>query len=192
MRALELPQGGLAADICAGTGAFVPMLRSSVGKSGRVLALDFAPGMLALGEEKFGADAEWIEADAQNLPLESDIADGVTIGWGIRNIVNPVKGLQEAFRILKVGGRIAILETAPSDIPLLGPLSDRILRVATPWVGRRMGHGDAYAYLNQSTRTFMSPEEIIAKMKDIGFSNLRMKRLALGNIRLYTAQKEAR
>jgi demethylmenaquinone methyltransferase/2-methoxy-6-polyprenyl-1,4-benzoquinol methylase len=190
-----LGPGDSALDVCCGTGDLALELARRVGPDGRVIGSDFSERMLELAREK-GARVngsgpaptfEW--ADALELPYEDRSFDAVTVGFGVRNLVDLDRGIAEMTRVLRPGGRIVILEiTQPTRPPLSTFFSlwfDRLV----PLLGRVAGDSEAYSYLPESVKRFPPPEGLAAKMDAAGLHSIRWTILAGGIIAIHSATR---
>lgn len=167
-------------DLCAGTGeigfGFLAKHRNA-----RAILLDFCPEMLAVAKNKgtpFEGRYTLIEGDAQSLPLEEASVDAVTISYGIRNVKEPLRCFQEVARVLKPGGRFAILElTRPSS--LFFRISHKMyLKFCLPLLGKMAAKNiDAYRYLSKSVEEFASPAELETQLNSAGLKPV--KRISL-------------
>jgi demethylmenaquinone methyltransferase / 2-methoxy-6-polyprenyl-1,4-benzoquinol methylase len=189
----ELRPGGTALDVCCGTGDLALQLTRRVGPDGAVVGCDFSEPMLELARRKaskLGASQarfEW--ADALELPYEEGSFDAVTVGFGVRNLVDLERGLAEMVRVLRPGGRAVILEiTQPRRRPLSDFYSlwfDRIV----PLIGRLTGEDEAYTYLPSSVKRFPGPEGLAAAMERTGLREIRWILTAGGIIALHVGTK---
>jgi demethylmenaquinone methyltransferase/2-methoxy-6-polyprenyl-1,4-benzoquinol methylase len=187
-----LSPGDSALDVCCGTGDLSLELARRVGPEGRVVGSDFSERMLELARTKGGAAGagvrfEW--ADALELPYGDGEFDAVTVGFGVRNLADLDRGLREMARVLKPGGRIAILEiTQPRRPPLSTFFSiwfDRLV----PRLGTLAGDRDAYTYLPESVKRFPAPEGLAERMHGAGFERIRWTVLAGGIIAIHSGAK---
>src|SRR4029078_7981663 len=128
-----------------------------------VTGLDFSERMLERARRKSGEIA-WVQGDAENRPCENASFDAATVGFGVRNVPDLERGLAELRRVLRPGGRVAILEiTRPRGLlrPFYGLWFDGIV----PLLGKVLPGGSAYEYLPASVRRFPGPEELAALME---------------------------
>ena len=186
---LQLKPGDKALDICCGTGDFIRPLRNAVQEQGAVMGLDFCQPMLELAKNKEVAANALILGDACTLPIPSNAFDGVTVGWGIRNVPDIDRAHQEIFRILKPGGRFVSLDTAIPRNAITRALSGIFCQGIVPIVGSVFGQKEAYTYLPKSTARFWSREKLKESMEKAGFTDCGYKYLMLGNICIHWGQK---
>jgi demethylmenaquinone methyltransferase/2-methoxy-6-polyprenyl-1,4-benzoquinol methylase len=150
--------------------------------------------MLGFGLEKVRAAAEadriaLIRGDAMRLPIASRTIDAVTIAFGIRNVQQPQVACAELARVLRPGGRLAILEFGVPRVPGIKPLYLWYFTHVLPRIGRAIsGHGAAYSYLPASVGAFAPPAEFVATLHEAGFSDVRADPLTFGIVYLYTGR----
>ena len=149
--------------------------------------------MLARGLEKVRTAGQsdhivLVRGDAMRLPAADRSVDAVTMAFGIRNVQRPDVACAEVARVLRPGGRLAILEFGVPPIPGIKPLCLWYFTHVLPRVGRAIsGHGAAYSYLPASVGTFAPPSEFIETLRRAGFSEVRADPLTFGIVYLYTA-----
>ena len=144
-------------DSCCGTG---DLAVEAERRGGRVVGLDFSERMLERARRKSGT-IEWVQGDALALPFDDGEFDAVTCGFGVRNLADLEGGLREAARVLRPGGKIAVLEiTRPRG--LLRPFFRLWFDVLVPLAGKVLPGGKAYTYLPASVRRFPGPEDLAA------------------------------
>jgi len=170
-------------DACCGTGDLALACERA---GGRVVGLDFSERMLERARRK-SATVEWVRGDLLELPFEDGSFDAATVGFGVRNVADLERSLRELRRVLRLGGRLGILEiTSPR-----GPLKvfyrlwfDRIV----PLVGKLLRGGSAYTYLPASVRRFPGPEELATLLERAGFAEVSFRLLAGGIVALHEGQ----
>jgi demethylmenaquinone methyltransferase/2-methoxy-6-polyprenyl-1,4-benzoquinol methylase len=169
-------------DVCAGTFDLALELARRPGFQGTVVGSDFAFPMLARGAPKIRMDHVLPAcADALRLPFPAGSFDGAMVAFGVRNLVDLDAGLREVARVLRPGGRFAVLEfTVPAWQPFRALYLTYFKRVL-PWIGRLVSrHANAYAYLPASVLEFPAPPELAARMQDAGFGDVRWQTLTGG------------
>lgn len=168
-------------DACCGTGDFAIEAER---RGGRVVGLDFSDRMLERARRKSGT-IEWVRGDALAPPFADGEFDAVTVGFGVRNLEDLERGLRELGRVLRPGGRIAVLEiTRPSG--LLRPFFRVWLDVLIPLAGRVLAGGKAYTYLPASVRRFPGPDDLSGLLERAGFRDVRFRLLGGGSVALHT------
>jgi demethylmenaquinone methyltransferase/2-methoxy-6-polyprenyl-1,4-benzoquinol methylase len=168
-------------DACCGTG---DLALEAERRGGRVVGLDFSERMLERARQK-SATVEWVQGDALALPFEDGAFDAATVGFGVRNLVDLDRGLRELVRVLRDGGRVAVLEiTQPSGV--LGPFFRVWLDVLVPLAGKVLPGGKAYTYLPASVRRFPGPEDLSAAFERAGFRDVAYRLLGGGIVALHT------
>ncbi len=194
VEALDLPAGGRVLDLCTGTADLaVAAVRGAPGAS--VVGVDFAATMLRLGLAKvrelgLTRAVRLVRGDATRIPLVAGSCDAATIGFGIRNVAEPELALKELARVLRPGGRLAILEFGQPRIPGLRTLYSWYFRYLLPAIGRLISkHQNAYTYLPASVGTFPPPSEFSETIASHGFSNVRAVSLSMGIVYLYVADR---
>lgn len=169
--AADVQPGQAVLDVACGTGDVAGLLAAS-NVAGRIVGLDFCPEMIAIAQRKFaGATIEWVVGDATALPLADASFDVVTIAFGLRNIPDMPKALAEFRRVLRPGGRLAVLEFHPPKkwamAGLLGLYLWKIMPRTAGWIARdRTG---AYRYLCTSIHGFLTAEQMSQEISKAGF-----------------------
>lgn len=190
--ALALPDNARVLDVCTGT-ADLAIATVTRARGASVLGIDFAGKMLRLGLAKIRSASlddriRLVCGDAAQIPVADRSCDAATIAFGIRNVAAPERALAEIARVLKPGGRLAILEFGQPRIPGIRSLYSWYFRYALPLVGRLISrHESAYSYLPASVGTFPPPSEFARTLTDTGFSHVRTVPLTLGIVYLFIA-----
>lgn len=190
---LHLAGGETLADVCSGTGDVLLAALRARKRPSRVVGFDVAGAMLErarpkLRQEAPGCAAFVVRADATRLPLASSSVDAATVAFGIRNVNDVPAALGELYRILRPGGRVAILEFGQPSAPGLRQLYTWYFRLVLPRVGRAISrHESAYSYLPASVGGFPSGAEFATLLGRAGFAGVRSDPLALGIVYLYSA-----
>jgi demethylmenaquinone methyltransferase/2-methoxy-6-polyprenyl-1,4-benzoquinol methylase len=167
-------------DACCGTGDLaVAALRAG----GRVTGVDFSERMLERARRK-SAEVEWVQGDALALPFEDGSFDAATVGFGVRNLESLERGLAELRRVLRTGGRVAILEITRPRGPLT-PFYRLWFDGLVPLLGKAVPGGSAYTYLPASVRRFPGPEELAELLRASGFDDVRWRTFAGGIVALH-------
>jgi demethylmenaquinone methyltransferase/2-methoxy-6-polyprenyl-1,4-benzoquinol methylase len=194
IRELSLGAADVLVDVCTGTADVALAALASPTPPARAVGLDFSREMLRRGLEKSRrASAGRIvlaQADATRLPLPDQSADAATIAFGIRNVQQPDAACRELARILRPGGRVAILEFGLPRVSWFRRLylwyAERVLPRIGSLVSR---HRSAYAYLPESVGRFPPPETFGSTLQAAGFPHVTIVPLTLGIVYLYVARK---
>jgi demethylmenaquinone methyltransferase / 2-methoxy-6-polyprenyl-1,4-benzoquinol methylase len=191
---LALPPGARLLDLCTGTGDLaVAAVRGR--RDVNVVGVDFAGEMLRRAAAKveglgLARRIRLVRADGMRIPLADGSCDAATVGFGIRNVAEPASALAEMARVLKPGGRLAILEFGQPRIPGIRTLYAWYFRYVLPRVGRTVSkHESAYSYLPASVGTFPPPQEFANAVGSAGFQPVRTVPLTFGIVYLYIATR---
>ena len=181
-------------DVAGGTGdiAFRFLKRA---KTGHATVLDLTEPMLIEGRKRAEAahladSLDWVVGDAMNLPFESNTFDVYTISFGIRNVTRPQDALAEAYRVLKPGGRLMVLEFSQLPNEGLQWLYDQYSFNVIPRMGQVIANDrDSYQYLVESIRRFPDQETFLNMVRDAGFENAKYRNLSMGVACLHSGWK---
>lgn len=191
VRSLGLTGTQTVLDLCTGTADVAIALCETQHLSHRVIGVDFSAEMLKHGQKKLNTQnlltkVHLLRADGTAIPLPPGSVDAVTIAFGIRNIQNPMRALLEIRRVVRPGGRLAILEFGMPSMPGIRTLYRWYFRRVLPWFGRlASGHDSAYSYLPQSVGEFPSGLAFCQMMQEAGFIGIRAHMLQFGIVYLY-------
>jgi demethylmenaquinone methyltransferase/2-methoxy-6-polyprenyl-1,4-benzoquinol methylase len=177
--------GDAVLDACCGTG---DLAIACARAGGRVTGLDFSQRMLERARRK-APELEWVEGDLLSLPFPDDSFDAATVGFGVRNVDDLAAAISELRRVLRPGGRLAILEiTRPRGF--LAPFYRVWFDGVVPLLGKLLPGGSAYTYLPASVRRFPGPEELARLIEAAGFGSVHIRLLAGGIVALHTAEAQ--
>lgn len=195
IRSLRLTGRERLLDVCTGTAdVAIGAVRRPQGAA-RAVGVDFSGAMLSHGLDKVKAAElttriQLVRGDAMGLPIASISVDAATIAFGIRNVLRADEACKELLRVLRPGGRLAILEFGLPVVPAVRPLYLWYFRQVLPRIGAAVSrHNAAYTYLPESVGTFQFGEDFVKILASAGFSEVQAKPLAFGIVYLYTAQK---
>ncbi len=174
-------------DVAAGTGLVTVPGLEIVGPSGRVIAVDPSPGMLAELRKKVAVEV--IEAFAEDIPLPDATADFLSMGYALRHVGNLDKALSEYLRVLKPGGKVCLMEISRPRGRLLRGLLWLHISVLVPLLARLTGrHADIkklWAYYGDTIEAALDPETILQALRRAGFAEVSCS-VSLGIFREYT------
>jgi demethylmenaquinone methyltransferase/2-methoxy-6-polyprenyl-1,4-benzoquinol methylase len=198
IESLELSGREVLLDVCTGTGDVALAAARKRRGARAVVGVDFAGEMLrhALEKSRGGRGdraVTFVRGDAMRLPMRDRSVDRVTIAFGIRNVQQPAVACAELFRVLRPGGRLAILEFGLPVVPAVRPLYLWYFRHVLPRIGRAISrHEAAYSYLPESVGAFPLAGEFASILRAAGFNNVRSRPLSLGIVYLYGGEKKGR
>jgi demethylmenaquinone methyltransferase/2-methoxy-6-polyprenyl-1,4-benzoquinol methylase len=183
VRDLRLGPGSLVADLACGTGDFCRELEAQGLKP---IGFDLSYGMLANAR----TDAPLAEADILQLPVPDGSLDGITCGFALRNLVELSGFFTELARVVRPGGRIALLEVATPPNPVLRWGHGIYFGKVVPMVGGLLSDPGAYRYLPKSVAYLPEPEVMLARLADAGFVQVERTLLSTGISQLVTATRQ--
>lgn len=182
-------------DVAGGTGDIAFRIIDRMRGQGEVSVLDLTEAMLVEGRRRAqeGAHAhalDWVVGDAMALPFPDATFDAYTIAFGIRNVTRIEQALAEAFRVLKVGGRLMVLEFSRVPNTGLRSLYDLYSFNVIPRLGTALaGDRDSYQYLVESIRKFPDQETFAGMIRGEGFDLVQYRNLSMGVAALHSAWK---
>jgi demethylmenaquinone methyltransferase/2-methoxy-6-polyprenyl-1,4-benzoquinol methylase len=181
-------------DVAGGTGDISFKFLKRAG-SGHATVLDITENMLIEGRKRAETDQildglDWIVGDAMSLPFADNSFDVYTISFGIRNVTQPQEALNEAFRILRPGGRLMVLEFSQIPVPLAQKAYDLYSFNVIPTMGKLITNDrSSYQYLVESIRKFPDQETFLSMVQHAGFKNTSYRNLSLGIAALHSGWK---
>ncbi|WP_230467857.1 bifunctional demethylmenaquinone methyltransferase/2-methoxy-6-polyprenyl-1,4-benzoquinol methylase UbiE [Lujinxingia vulgaris] len=191
VKALKLPEGARFLDLATGT-ADLAIASAKRHRDLQVVGLDPSAEMLANGRVKVSkanldGRVELVLGDAQDLPFEDDSFDGVAISFGIRNVPDRRKALQEMNRVARPGGRIVILELSEPRQGLLASPARFYIHHVVPRIGGLISGSKEYRYLQESIAAFPTADAFAQLMREVGLTNVNASTLSFGAVNLFTA-----
>ena len=181
-------------DVATGTGDLLIHWKNQAKKNGvkvkKFVGVDPSVGMLKVAKEKVDF-AEFLEGKAQELPIEDESTEVISISYGIRNVVDRKEALLEFYRALKPGGVVVILEfTKQEKSGLLSKVVDIYMKKILPAIGGLVSKNyAAYKYLPDSIEQFLTTQMLIDELKEAGFKERYAKSFSMGISTLIVAQK---
>jgi len=181
-------------DVAGGTGDIAFRFLRRAG-SGHATVLDLTEPMLVEGRKRAEAEQlqtslDWVVGDAMALPFEANTFDVYTISFGIRNVTRPQDALAEAFRVLRPGGRLMVLEFSQIPNDLLQRVYDAYSFNVIPRMGQAIaGDRDSYQYLVESIRRFPDQDSFLEMVRAAGFEQARYRNLTMGIAALHSGWK---
>ena len=185
---------GKVLDVATGTGDVALEIAAQTPASVEIVGIDFTPEMIELGRVKVqqSRHAQRIQlqvAPCEDIPYEDGTFEAATISFGIRNVVDRIKGLTEMHRALKVGGRIVILEFSTPTMPVFKDLYHFYFLKVLPKIGGAFSRFSAYQYLPDSVLEFPSRDEFKGMMRQVGFKDVDHFDLTGGIATVYVGTK---
>jgi demethylmenaquinone methyltransferase/2-methoxy-6-polyprenyl-1,4-benzoquinol methylase len=182
VRSLRLPGGALIFDLACGTGDFCRELARA---GYRAVGFDFSHGMLASAK----TSAPLVEADVLSLPVLDRSADGVTCGFALRNVSSLEAFFTELGRVVRIGGRVALLDASEPDSALVRAGHGLYFNRIVPAIGGLLSDRAAYAYLPKSMAYLPPAESMVAMLRDAGFPDAARVQLSGGITQLLTGTR---
>ncbi|MEL7452268.1 MAG: bifunctional demethylmenaquinone methyltransferase/2-methoxy-6-polyprenyl-1,4-benzoquinol methylase UbiE, partial [Pseudomonadota bacterium] len=201
MARLNPQPGETLIDVAGGTGdlakAFIERadraaIRRGSNAKAKAIVCDINDAMLAAGRARRDMASlddriAWVCGDAERLPFPDRTADALTIAFGIRNVAGRMRALEAFRRVLKPGGRLAILEFSHMTAPLLQQAYDAYSFNVIPPLGAMVaGDRDSYQYLVESIRRFPDQETFLAMVRQAGFEQAKYRNLSMGIVALHS------
>lgn len=185
-------------DLCCGTGDIAFNYLKKENTPTKAILLDFCPEMLAYARNKaqhfklHRHAIEYLQADAQHIPLSDNLVPFATMAYGIRNIQDPLRSLKEVFRVLKPGGIFGVLELTQPKNKMIRIAHQFYLKRFLPILGKWVtSNPHAYRYLCESIQRFIPPEKIEYLFQEAGFKQTSRKSVTLGTATIILGRKES-
>ena len=181
-------------DVAGGTGDISFRFLDRAGH-GHATVLDLTEPMLVEGRKraeaaKMAESLDWVVGDAMALPFADNAFDVYTISFGIRNVTRPQEALNEAYRVLKPGGRLMVLEFSQIPNDLMQKVYDLYSFNIIPQMGKVIANDrDSYQYLVESIRKFPDQETFLQMVKNAGFGQAKYRNLSMGIACLHSGWK---
>jgi demethylmenaquinone methyltransferase/2-methoxy-6-polyprenyl-1,4-benzoquinol methylase len=182
-------------DVAGGTGDIAFRIVEASGRQAHATVLDINGSMLGVGAERaekkgLSDNLTFVEANAEELPFEDNSFDAYTIAFGIRNVPRIDMALSEAYRVLKRGGRLLVLEFSEVEMPLLDKFYDQWSFKAIPRFGKMItGDAEPYQYLVESIRKFPNQGDFAKMISNAGFSRVTFTNYSGGIAALHSGWK---
>jgi demethylmenaquinone methyltransferase / 2-methoxy-6-polyprenyl-1,4-benzoquinol methylase len=195
VRMLDPLPGDVILDVCGGTADLALLAARRVGTAGRIVVYDINLAMMEAGKQKMASsppvqNISFIQGDAEAISCADNAFDGVTVGFGIRNLTHMEKGFSEMFRVLKPGGTFVCLEFSRPTDRLFRALYDFYSFAIMPMAGKMLaGSSKAYTYLPESIRVFPLPDRLADILRNIGFTDVEYRRLTNGIAVIHKGRK---
>jgi len=182
VRALSLPRGSRVLDLACGTG---DLCRTLTDAHLDPVGADFSAGMLRAAR----TDAPLLRADAMQLPFADGTFDGLTCGFALRNFSALAPVLVECARVVRPGGRVALLDVAEPESPLVRRVHGAWFRHVVPFVGGLVSDRAAYRYLPASTAYLPAVPDLLALIVEAGVIDVSRRTLGFGAAQLLTGTR---
>ncbi|TVS04688.1 MAG: bifunctional demethylmenaquinone methyltransferase/2-methoxy-6-polyprenyl-1,4-benzoquinol methylase UbiE [Rhodobacteraceae bacterium] len=182
-------------DVAGGTGDIAFRFLKRAGGTARATVLDLTEPMLIEGQKRAEAanmagQLDWVVGDAMALPFEANSFDVYTISFGIRNVTRVEDALSEAFRVLRPGGRLMVLEFSQIPNDLMQQVYDLYSFNVIPQMGKVVtGDRDSYQYLVESIRRFPDQDRFAEMIRAVGFDLVKYRNLSMGIAALHSGWK---
>tara|TARA_B100001175_G_scaffold317009_1_gene332493 strand:+ start:1264 stop:1968 length:705 start_codon:yes stop_codon:yes gene_type:complete len=178
-------------DVACGTGDIGKLFLDNTNKNGEIVCVDPNQGMIDQGKQKLlnYKNIKWINSSAEKLPLENNIFDFYTIGFGLRNTKDLEKTLSEAYRVLKPGGRFFCLEFSKiqnSNLDFIYENYSKLIPIIGQFV---VGEKEPYEYLVKSIKEFINQEELTDLMEKNNFQKCSYRNFTGGVVSIHSGWK---
>jgi len=182
-------------DVAGGTGDISFKFINRAKGLAKATVFDMTESMLYEGQKRSEAanlakKLEWVCGDAMSLPFKNNMFDVYTISFGIRNVTEIRKAIAEAYRVLKIGGRITVLEFGQMPDELLQKIYNKYSFKVIPELGRLIaGDRESYQYLVESIRRFPKQDDFAELLRLEGFENVKYRNMSFGIAAIHSGWK---
>ncbi len=182
-------------DVAGGTGDITRRFLRAAGPRSKSIITDISGEMMEEGARRLADEhalghVHFVQANAESLPYKENTADFYTISFGIRNVPGIQSALNEAFRVLKPGGRFLCLEFSRVEVPILDSIYNAYSDAVIPALGRVVaGDAEPYRYLVDSIRRFPEQRRFAGMMETAGFSRVQYRNLSGGIAAMHSGIK---
>lgn len=185
--------GAVCLDVCCGSGDLARLLAQYVGPTGQVYGVDFSAAQLTIARHRTPITRylpiTWLEADALDLPFDADRFDAATMGYGLRNVTDIPRSLQELHRVLKPGATVAILDFHRPRQPQLQAFQNWYLDTIVVPTADRLGLREEYTYIHSSLDRFPRGDRQVELARQVGFAQAVHYPIANGMMGVLVATK---
>ncbi len=197
LKMTKFSSGQSALDLATGTGDLAFLLHKKGGESSLVIGCDFSRTMLAVAKHRLNRNQnvnsthiEFVESDISNLPFIDERFDVCTISYGIRNVQDPFKVIEEIHRVTKPQGRFVIVESSLPRTKFLRSLIITYFRYIVPLLAHLLStNAPAYSYYFQSVEQFQSGLPFLKILKKTGWNRVWVYQKLLGSVKVYIGLK---
>lgn len=182
-------------DLAGGTGDIAMLLHERVGDTGEVIIGDINAAMLSVGRDRLNDKGvvrglQYVQLNAESLPFPDKSFDIVTIAFGLRNVTDKAKALRDMHRVLKVGGRVLVLEFSQVKPEWFRPIYDFHSFKILPKLGKLFANdSDSYQYLAESIRKHPNQESLQAMISEAGFERCSHRNLSGGIVAIHSGYR---
>jgi len=190
-----IEKGHKVLDLAGGTGDIAKLLAPKVGKSGHIIVGDINQEMLDVGKDRL-IDAGLYglvttqQMNAEELPFEEDTFDLISMAFGLRNVTNQQKALNDMHRVLKPGGKLMVLEFTQVNLKFLAKIYDFYSFKILPEIGEIVAKDrDSYQYLAESIRKHPNQQKLQGMLEKAGFELCKVENMSGGIVAIHTGYK---
>jgi demethylmenaquinone methyltransferase / 2-methoxy-6-polyprenyl-1,4-benzoquinol methylase len=182
-------------DVAGGTGDIARRFLRAAGAGSKAIVCDISASMIEegrrrLADEEAQGSVNFVQGNAESLPFRQGAAEFYTIAFGIRNVPSVQSALDEAFRVLKPGGRFLCLEFSQVDVPILDALYRQYSETVVPALGRAVaGDAEPYRYLVESIEKFPGQRRFATMIEKAGFARVHYRNLSGGIAAMHSGLK---